>query len=246
MAKVSLPIKEIYKWFKTPPGQYLLNWEHNQFNIVITNIFGYQAWQIGFGEHSFLDSNKIPFKGCLGTEFPLPEIIKRWQVYVVSELENMPFKSQSLDLLVLPHIFEWSNDPYAVLCEAWRSLVPGGRLIISGFNPWSLWGLYNCISCILNLENSLPIKQISFRKLKNWLELLSFNIDSKYFGCYIPFCLTEKWIKRWYLFESVGSRLWYWGGAIYIISAIKHITNTSLITPIYKSKHKIYKEPLLQ
>src|SRR3546814_7072469 len=35
------------------------------------------------------------------------------------------------------------EDPPEVLREAERVLVPDGRLVISGFNPWSLWGARN-------------------------------------------------------------------------------------------------------
>jgi ubiquinone/menaquinone biosynthesis C-methylase UbiE len=43
--------------------------------------------------------------------------------------------------VVLPHTLEFSADPHHVLREVERVLVPEGRVVISGFNPASLWGL---------------------------------------------------------------------------------------------------------
>jgi hypothetical protein len=43
--------------------------------------------------------------------------------------------------VVLPHALELARDPHHALREVERVLVPEGRVVISGFNPASLWGL---------------------------------------------------------------------------------------------------------
>ena len=53
----------------------------------------------------------------------------------------LPFPANSLDLVVLPHTLELHADPQPTLREVERVLVPEGRVVISGFNPASLWGL---------------------------------------------------------------------------------------------------------
>ena len=56
-------------------------------------------------------------------------------------LEALPLPNNSLDAMVLHHALEVSADARSGLREAARVLVPGGRLVICGFNPMSLWGL---------------------------------------------------------------------------------------------------------
>ncbi|MCQ4062135.1 class I SAM-dependent methyltransferase, partial [Klebsiella pneumoniae] len=58
-----------------------------------------------------------------------------------AEFEELPFESQSLDMIVLPHVLEFSEDPHQLLREVERVLMPEGRVVITGFNPMSLWGL---------------------------------------------------------------------------------------------------------
>jgi ubiquinone/menaquinone biosynthesis C-methylase UbiE len=63
------------------------------------------------------------------------------QVALFTHSVALPFAANSLDLVVLPHTLELSLDPHATLREVERVLVPEGRVVISGLNPASLWGL---------------------------------------------------------------------------------------------------------
>ena len=139
MAEETPPIVELAEWFQTPPGQYVLAWERAQFDAAVADVFGYYAWQVGLADWNLLRANRMPFKGCVGTEAPAPEHAEAWQSRVVlAQPEALPFESQSVDLLVLPHAFECTAEPHNVLREVERVLVPEGRVVISGFNPWSM------------------------------------------------------------------------------------------------------------
>ena len=54
---------------------------------------------------------------------------------------QLPLASQSVDLVVLPHVLEFHAEPHEMLREADRVMMPEGQLVISGFNTASLWGL---------------------------------------------------------------------------------------------------------
>ena len=56
-------------------------------------------------------------------------------------LDSLPFRSDSIDAIFLPHTLELVEDPYAVLREAERVLCAEGCLMICGFNPLSGWGV---------------------------------------------------------------------------------------------------------
>ncbi|OZI64945.1 class I SAM-dependent methyltransferase [Bordetella genomosp. 4] len=235
MTEETPPIVELAEWFQTPPGQYVLAWERSQFDAIVADVFGYYAWQVGFAEFNLLQANRMPFKGWVGTQMPGPEQAALWQGCVVARPDALPFESQSVDLLVLPHAFECTDSPHDVLREAERVLVPEGRVVISGFNPWSLWGARNWTP---GMEPWLPLPpsaQVSLPRLKDWLKLMSFNVGSGRFGCYAPACRTEKWLQRWQFMETYGQRWWAVGGAVYVVSAVKRVAGMRLVGPAWKS-----------
>lgn len=236
MAEETPPIVELAEWFQTPPGQYALAWERAQVDALVADVFGFQAWQVGLAEHDLLRANRMPFKGYVGTEMPTPDEARLRQGCVVAEPEALPFASQTIDLLVLPHAFECTDDPHRVLREAERVLVPEGRVIISGFNPWSLWGARNAMP---GMEAWLPqpvSSQVSLPRMKDWLKLMSLEAEPGRFGCYAPACRTETWLRRWRFMDRYGARWWSLGGAVYVMAATKRVAAMRLIGPAWKTK----------
>jgi len=110
----------------------VLEWECAQFDHATEDIFGFRAAQAGLPEVDFLRCNRIPYRFSLGLDSGATLIADPLQV---------PLANQSLDLLVLPHALELTDDPRHVLREVERVLVPEGRVVICGLNPVSLWGM---------------------------------------------------------------------------------------------------------
>jgi len=236
VAEQTPPIVELADWFQTPPGQYALAWEREQIDALVADVFGFQAWQVGLAEHDLLRANRMPFKACVGIETPDPDAAVQWQGRVVAAPEALPFESQTIDLLVLPHAFECTDDPHRVLREAERVLVPEGRVIISGFNPFSLWGVRHAMP---GMEAWLPqpiSAQVPLPRLKDWLKLMSFEAEPGRFGCYAPACLTEQWLHRWRFLDRHGARWWSLGGAVYVVAATKRVASMRVIGPAWKTR----------
>src|SRR3546814_5437287 len=103
-------------------------------------------------------------------------------------------------------ISDWSSDVCSSDLE--RVLMPEGRVVISGFNPWSLWGASDRIP---GLDPLLPVPahmQVSLPRLKDWFKLLSFELDRGRFGCYAPPCTSQAWLDRWSFMDAAGDRWW--------------------------------------
>lgn len=229
------PSLELAQWLDTPPGQYVKAWEQRQFDAMVANVFGYHAIQIGLPQWDLLRANRIPNRArTIGVA---SELHTQGVAMVVDPLA-LPFESQSIDLLVLPHVLECTHNSHQVLREAERVLMPEGHVVISGFNPWSLWGVSDRIP---GLDPILPIPtddQVSLARLKDWFKLLSFELDRGRFGCYAPPCATDTWLRRWAFMDAAGDRWWPVCGAVYVVSAVKRVAGMRLVEPRWKSARR--------
>jgi SAM-dependent methyltransferase len=152
--------------------------------------------------------------------------------------DALPFDSASLDLVVLPHALELARDPHLALREVERVLVPEGRAIIVGFNPASLWGARQRLG---RLRRSLRLggrgelflphagEFIGYRRLRDWLRLLSFEVEAGRFGCYIPPVRSAAWVARFGWMERAGDHWWPVFGALYYIVAVKRVRGMRLV-----------------
>ncbi|MDX3904713.1 MAG: methyltransferase domain-containing protein [Pigmentiphaga sp.] len=229
------PIVELAAWLATDPGRYALAWEQARLDEAVSDVFGFYAMQGGLPQLDALRANRMAFKGYVAESLPAEGLRPNWNAFVVADLEALPFDAQSLDLLVLPHTLECSSDPHRLLREAERVLIPEGRLVITGFNPWSLWGAGRMLG---RREPFLPagIQPLSPARLKDWLKLLSFEVESGRFGAYVPPCRTDKWLRRHAFMERAGERWWPVCGGVYIVSAIKRTVGLRLIVPPWKKR----------
>ena len=228
-------ILDLADWLETPPGRYVRAWEQKQVDAIVGNVFGYHAIQIGLAHWDLLQANRIPFKGRTRIVF---EAAAEHGAVLVCDPEALPFETQSIDLLVLPHVLECSADPHQVLREAERVLMPEGRVVISGFNPWSLWGARDRMP---GLDPLLPVPvhlQVSLPRIKDWFKLLSLELDRGRFGCYAPPCINQAWLDRWSFMEAAGDRWWPVCGAIYVVSAVKRVPALRIVGPAWKANAK--------
>ena len=146
---------------------------------------------------------------------------------------EMPFANESIDLIVLPHVLEFASDPHQILREVDRVLRPEGRLIISGFNPASLWGARQYLSRLIG-NPYLPRdgQFISLIRVKDWLQLLNFSLDRGHFGCYKFPLQGHAAMARMDFLESMGNRWWPIFGAVFLVSAIKRQQGMRLVGQI--------------
>ena len=249
-------------WLKTPPGEYLLAWEHEQFDQAVSDIFGYHALQLGFAELDALRANRMPhkwlatpslnhaatFMTALGVSSSPqnPQLV----VALVTDVAALPFSSNSLDLLILPHTLELSHDPHATLREVERVLVPEGRVVISGFNPTSLWAMRQRRAHFYQRfgrgELFLPEagEFIGYWRLRDWLRLLNFEVESGRFGCYRPAFETDKWLSRFEWMDKAGERWWPILGAVYFLVAVKRVRGMRLLEPTWKTRKSVATAPV--
>jgi len=237
------------QWFETPPGRYLLAWERAEFSRAVGDIFGFHALQLGLPELDTLQANRMPHKWLALREPPTAEALQP-KPSLITDFAALPFEANSLDLVVLPHSLELNTDPHATLREVERVLVPEGKVVICCLNPASLWGLRQRRAHLYRRlgfgELYLPDAGdfIGYWRLRDWLRLLSFEVERGNFGCYRPAMKTEKWLDRYDWLDYIGERWWPIFGAVYFLVAVKRVRGIKLIGPAWKPAPAIASKPV--
>ena len=233
MPNCKLTARSLSEWFTTPQGGYVLAREQAFFERTVSDIFGFNALQLGLPEHDFLRSSRMPLR-IAGS----PNRMADGSNCNVSEVrlccDELPFACDSLDLVLLPHVLEFAGHPHQILREVERVLMPEGNLIISGFNPRSLWGMHRT----LGRRQGYPWQGhfIALPRLKDWLALLGFEVVGGRFAAYAPPFYKTKWLERHAFMESAGDRWWAVSGGVYFLHAIKRVHGMRLIKPQWNER----------
>lgn len=210
-------------WLTTPPGAYLLAREQAWFDRTVADIFGFHALQIGLPSCTFLAQSRIPARWTMDAAEPADfRADPHW----------LPFPENSLDLVVLPHALEFSDEPHRLLREVHRTVRPEGQLLIAGFNPFSLFGTKR----YFGRQQTAPWNGsfIALYRLKDWLALLGFEVTGGSLDCYAPPFAQEKWLRRCRIFEQAGDRWWPIAGGVYFLRATKKVVGMRIITPAWE------------
>jgi SAM-dependent methyltransferase len=234
-----------------PVASRLLAWEQAQADALLADVFGYHAVQLGWPELKALRHNRMPHRWQAGAEFEWPQSNK---ALCAPELQNLqspqspttaipleddpdvwldsrawPWQADSLDLVVLPHTLERSADPHACLREVERVLIPEGQVLITGLNPMSLWG-WPTQRGSMRLVGGGPVQSlIAYRRLRDWLRLLGFEVQVSRFGGWSPALGSERWMQRLGWMERAGERWWPILGGVYLLMATKRVPGGRLL-----------------
>jgi hypothetical protein len=111
-------------------------------------------------------------------------------------------------------------------------LMPEGSIVISGFNPLSLWGVRRTLD--MHREYPWCGRFIGLLRLRDWLHLLGFELNGGRFGCYAPPFSRNNWLERSRFMEKAGDRWWPIAGGVYVVRAVKHTVGMRLVMPAWK------------
>lgn len=135
-----------------------------------------------------------------------------------ADVEHLPFGANSIDLLVLPHVLEFTHSPHNTLREIVQCVAPEGVVAITGFNPQSMFGISKYLR---RFAGSIidGAQLYSSVRVRDWLALLGFDVIAGEFAFFRPPLLQEKKLSKLRHLETAGMRWWPAMGAIYVIVA---------------------------
>ncbi len=215
-------------WPHSPVGSYVLSWQAERYALASAGIFGYYALQLGCPALPALAASRVAQRWLAlqheDADFACPQLRL--------DFHQLPLQESSVDLLALPHTLENSADPEATLRDTARALRPQGRLLISGFNPRSVW-----FSPAAQQRRKLwglpePSHLVSVGRLRQLLAAHSLQIEALHYGCWQglpaktqatqPMATSSR-------SETWGARLlWPWG-ACYFLEASKQVVGAKLL-----------------
>jgi SAM-dependent methyltransferase len=222
----------IEDWYLSETGQYLLEELETRLNPMLATTFGYYSLQVG----------------CAGLAGRLQQACRIKHQFTLGEADQashiqaspsmLPIASDSVDLVVLMHHLSNTSEPHAILREAFRILIPEGKLVIIDFNPKSLWGLRHYFQSWLE---HVPFKGHFYtaRRIDDWMRLLGFDQNRLYRVGYLPPIQKPSLIRHLSWLEK-GMRNW-----LPLFGALNMMVYSKSISPMTPVRHRWVTRKLL-
>ena len=201
-------------WYHLNPPSQLLDMEYQEVENLLRKTAGHYLVQLGGVEQRMHAApNPLLYRVRIGKER-----ISDDSPVIQAEWNELPLQPDSVDIFLLVHVLEQAEYPVKLLKEVYQALKPGGRVIILGFNPWSLLGMRKLIKA-----DELNRKFWSRAQIKYWLHNYHYRIlSSKSF--YHHFSKQAPPLNPWNLFVSVlGQWCFPAHGGVFMIMAEKRM-----------------------
>lgn len=209
-------------WFDTPLGRHIITREEQLYAKHVVDLFGFNALQLGMLEMDLLKQSRIPHL-CH---------VEAKKGDVLSESEYLPFAEDSVDLVCLPHLLEFCDDPHQTLREVERILVPEGHVILTGFSLFRTWWMRRHFS--RSHEYPWCGRTLSIKRIKDWLALLGLEYVEGGRDVFVLPINEEKWIQRQQGLAGKLKQYCPMVGNIYYIVAKKRVVNMTPLKPKWK------------
>lgn len=163
----------LFALYQTPRGRLLQTMEANYLKRSIT--VGCKQTQLQIGglgwEDSFIDCSLYQNYLILdGKGMGHGSAMK-----VSAKSFCLPIQTESMDLVILPHLLEFDARRFQTLREINRVLKPGGELIVLNFNPFSLSVRFQFL-WDKKLADSWRAHFITKNRVFDWLKLMNFEL----------------------------------------------------------------------
>jgi SAM-dependent methyltransferase len=161
--------------------------------------------------------------------------------WVVGDYLNLPFLSDSMPSILIPHVLDAISEKKQCLKEIYRILQPEGHCFITGFNSDSLFGL------------PVPIKHepafsqlVSASELRKLLIRIGFNVIMVKSFYFQPAFLQNKMKQFSKILEMVGHLVWPMMGTLYLFYISKPVLGAKQVGVIQKTRKKLHPKGLVE
>ncbi|UTF60582.1 methyltransferase domain-containing protein [Gilvimarinus sp. DA14] len=170
------------QWFAGATGQAMLKRQQADIDKALACVFGYHLCQISVCRALNLTaSSRIPHKFALN---PLADG-SGWEG-ARGDLSLLPLACESVDAVVLHHALDYSATPQQLLAEAARATIPRGYIVIQGFNPWSVQGVWHWSRRHTSGQPLWQHHHLRLGRLLDWFAVLGLSPVALSYGRYWP------------------------------------------------------------
>ena len=195
-------------WAATGYGRYVAAWEADFFIPSAVWASDARVLQLGMPQWPLLRA--------------WPQAVHRVCQYhthpadVLAAADCLPWPDNSFDVLLLPHSTDVYADTAQLLAEAYRVLVPGGRVLLSGLNALGYWRFgARALSCMLVLHTA--------GQMRHALKEAGFQVNGGRFMAYAMPWQRPAAQALPQAVEHMGNRWWPHWAAVYGLTAVKEL-----------------------
>ncbi len=165
----------LFSFYETPQGKMLQIQEEKYLRRSITVSCKQTILQIGAleWENEFIDCSLYQKFSILDAEGK--GYFEAVKIYGKSYL--LPIQSETVDLVIIPHLLEFDEHRFQTMREVERILKPEGEVIIMNFNSLNIWVR---LLFVWNKKMSRSWRGhfINRSRVADWLKLLNFEIKT--------------------------------------------------------------------
>lgn len=219
-------------WYASPLGSALEAAELGAVREALGTLFGFHLllvappWQ-----DSPLDASRISHRMVMAARGTPPGSF-------VGDPQHIPVTADTLDLMILPHTLEVVANPHEVLREVDRCLVPEGQVLILGFNPLGLWGLWRLLT---GWRGQPPWngRFIGAARVRDWLALLGFDTLRCGPVFFRPPSQALAPLHRLQCLDRLAGRGWPVPAAGYMLLARKRVVGMTPVRPRWRPRRSV-------
>lgn len=227
--------KRLRDWYASALGRRVLMTEKHYLNQILPDLFGYHIIQLGrLGGDNLLKSCRIQHQVLIDSACCPPFE----SLSVLAQLDALPIAGDSVDAVVLPHILEFEHNSHDIVREVERILIPEGHIVVLGFNPLSLLGLWRFLH-VRSFNAPWHGRLISQSRLRDWLALMGFEIKMTtpvFFGLRAQQKRREKVLQA---IQDWGRLWWPFFFGVYVVVAKKRVSTLTPIKPRWRPRETL-------
>jgi SAM-dependent methyltransferase len=217
----------LFAWYQTPRGKLLQQLEADYLQRSITVSCQQIVLQIGgLGwENDFIDCSLYKNYTVLDAKNVGCNEARKIQ----AKSYNLPLKSESVDMIIVPHLLEFDANRFQTIREVERVLKPEGIVLVLNFNPWSIWVRYQYV-WDKKMADTWRGQFISRSRILDWLKVLNFEVTvSSQFNFNSITSTHGKLIANRHSFTATA----------YAVKAIKRRYNLIPLTPVTELNRRL-------